>query len=346
MISHASRVRDLPFASRIGFGTSGIGTMNQHVSEAQAEDILERAHTAGIRNFDTAPFYGLGLSELRLGRFLRQPKRSSFTVSTKVGRYLVPPRGEPIDRGIWAAPLELKPVFDYSYEGTLRALEQSANRLGFSDFDLVHIHDADRFTHGDEYDRVFDRAMDGAYRALDELRTAGYIRTIGVGVNESDVATRFVRAGKFDVVMIAGHYTLLENDALDELLPEAARRGTAVVSAAVFNSGVLAARSNLDTATYFYRRAPDAVTERVARMTDLCAKHDVPISAAALQFPLRHPAVAAVIVGMSEAEHVAANVAWANVPIPDALWDDLRESGLLRADAPTRTLPAPLFAAT
>jgi D-threo-aldose 1-dehydrogenase len=137
MTAQTRRSGRLPFASKIGLGTSGIGTMNQTVSEQQAEAILEAAYAAGIRNFDTAPFYGHGLSALRLGRFLRQRERSSFTVSTKVGRILVPPRGEPIDHGIWAAALELKPVFDYSYEGTLRALEQSANRLGFSDFDLV-----------------------------------------------------------------------------------------------------------------------------------------------------------------------------------------------------------------
>jgi D-threo-aldose 1-dehydrogenase len=337
--------RPLPFASKVGLGTSGIGTMNQHVSEQQAEEILERAYAAGIRNFDTAPFYGLGLSELRLGRFLRQRERGTFTVSTKVGRVLVPPRGEPIDRGIWAAPLALKAVFDYSYAGTLRALEQSANRLGFSDFDLVHIHDVDRITHGADFERVFETAMDGCYRALDELRTAGHIRAIGVGINESDIGTRFVRSGNFDVVMIAGHYTLLDNDALDALLPEAARRGTAVVAAAIFSSGVLAAPStSLDTATYFYRPAPDAVTARVRQIRDICTKHGVPIQAAALQFPLANPTVAAIIVGMSEVDHVPANVGWATFPIPDALWDELRAARLLRADAPTGSPAGPLFA--
>ena len=336
----------MPFASRIGFGTSGIGTMNQPVSEAEAEDLLGRAYAAGIRNFDTAPFYGHGLSELRLGRFLRQQDRRTFTVSTKVGRILVPPRGEPIDRGIWAAPLELKPVFDYSYAGTLRAFEQSANRLGFSDIDLVHIHDADRFTHGDGYERVFDQAMDGCYRALVELRSAGHIRAIGVGVNESDTATRFVRAGTFDVVMIAAHYTLLDNDALDELLPEAALCGTAVVAAAVFNSGILAAqRDAVSGATYNYQPAPGVVAERVARLREICAKHGVPAGAAALQFPLRNPAVAAIILGMIEPEQVAQNVAWANAAIPEALWDDLRAAGLLRADAPTGPFTSSPFSA-
>ncbi len=323
------------FASRLGFGTSGIGTMNQAVSEQQSDDLLQRAYAAGIRNFDTAPFYGYGLSELRLGRFLRQQERHTFTVSTKVGRILVPPRGESIDRGIWAAPLELKPVFDYTYAGTLRALEQSANRLGFADIDLVHIHDVDRYTHGDDQERIFDQAMDGCYRALDELRAAGHIRAIGVGVNDTHAATRFVRAGKFDVIMIAGRYTLLDNDALDELLPEAARRGSAVVAASIFNSGILAERSTSTAATYNYRPAPGSVTERVARLTEICARHDVPVGAAALQFPLRNPAIAAVIVGMIEAEQVERNVAWANASIPAALWDDLRAAGVLRADAPT-----------
>jgi D-threo-aldose 1-dehydrogenase len=346
MTTTQSRHREsLPFASKIGLGTSGIGTMNQPVSEQQADAILEAAYAAGIRNFDTSPFYGHGLSELRLGRFLRQCRRGTFTISTKVGRILVPPRGQTIDRGIWAAPLDLKPVFDYTYAGTLRSLEQSANRLGFSDFDLVHIHDVDRFTHGADFERVFEAAMGGCYRALDELRTAGHIRAIGVGVNESDVGTRFVRSGNFDVVMIAGHYTLLENDALDELLPQAARCGTAVVSAAVFNSGLrAAATTGLDAATYFYRPASAAVTERVARLAEICADYGMPIQAAALQFPLANPTVAAIIVGMSEVDQVATNVMWANYSIPDGLWTDLRAAGLLRADAPTGPPITPLFA--
>ena len=319
--------------------------MNQPVSEREAEDLLGRAYAAGIRNFDTAPLYGYGLSELRLGRFLRQQERRTFTVSTKVGRILVPPRGEPIDRGIWAAPLELKPVFDYTYAGTLRALEQSANRLGFSDIDLVHIHDVDRYTHGEGYERMFEQAMDGCYRALDDLRAAGHIRAIGLGVNESATAARFVRAGRFDVVMIAGRYTLLDNDALDELLPEAARRGTAVVAAAIFNSGILAAERTASTAaTYNYRPAPGAVTERVARLAEICAKQGVPVGAAALQFPLRNPAIAAVILGMTEPQQGETNVAWANASIPDALWDELRAAGLIRADAPTGPLTSSPFA--
>jgi D-threo-aldose 1-dehydrogenase len=343
--AQASNSGQPPFASRIGFGASGIGTMNQLVSEGEAEDVLERAYAAGIRNFDTAPFYGYGLSELRLGRFLRQQDRRTFTVSTKVGRVLVPPRGEPIDRGIWAAPLEFKPVFDYTYAGTLRALEQSANRLGFSDIDLVHIHDVDRYTHGAGYERMFEQAMDGCYRALDELRTAGHIRAIGVGVNESDTAARFVRTGKFDVVMIAGHYTLLDHDALDELLPEAARRGTAVVAAAIFNSGILAAeRAVSASATYNYQPAPSTVNERVAHLAEICAKHSVPVGAAALQFPLHNPAIAAVILGMIRPEHVDSNLAWASASIPDALWDDLRAAGLLRIDAPTGPLTSSLLA--
>lgn len=344
MATEARNVNSFHFASKIGFGASAIATMNHPVSERQAEDVLERVYAAGIRHFDTAPLYGYGLSELRLGRFLRQQERSSFTVSTKAGRILVPPRGETVDRAIWAAPLNLKPVFDYSYEGTMRSLEQSASRLGFPDFDLVFIHDADRFNHGDAYERAFDQAMDGCYRALDELRSAGYIRAIGVGVNECDVATRFVRAGAFDAVMIAGRYTLLDNDALDELLPEAARRGTAVVAAAIFNSGILAAGgANLRSATYNYRPPPDAVAKRVALLTEICARHEVPIQAAALQFPLRNPAVTEVIIGIGQAGHVAANVAWATFPIPDLLWDDLRTAGLLRADAPTAALTTPLF---
>jgi D-threo-aldose 1-dehydrogenase len=222
------------FASSIGFGGSGVGTLYRPVSDQQADEVMRAAYDAGLRYFDTAPLYGYGLSELRLGRFLRSVPRDSFTLSTKVGRYLVPPRGEAVDQGVWANALPLKPVYDYSYDGTMRSYEQSASRLGFANFDILYIHDVDRFNHGAEYDRTFGQAMDGCYRALDELRSAGDIRAIGVGVNESDVATRFVRAGNFDAVMIAGRYTLLEQEALNDLVPEAMNLSRSVSSIRAF----------------------------------------------------------------------------------------------------------------
>ncbi len=323
------------FKSRIGFGASGLGTLYRQVSEQQAEDTLQAAFDAGLRYFDTAPLYGYGLSELRLGRFLRSLPRDSFTVSTKVGRFLTPPLGKPLDLGIWANPLRLQPVFDYSYDGTMRAFEQSASRLGFSDFDILYIHDVDQFTHGNAYDAMFGQAIEGCYRALDELRSAGHVRAIGVGVNESDVATRFLRAGRFDVVMIAGRYTLLEQDALDNLLPEAEKQGTEIVAVGIFNSGILAASAKQTaSATFNYAPAPQEVTERVGRLHEICQAHSVPVQAAALQFPLQHPMVSAVVIGMSQPGRVSQNVEWSKHTIPPALWIDLRQAGFLRSDAP------------
>lgn len=322
-------------ASRIGFGASGLGTMYAPMSDEQAHETVAAAYSAGFRSFDTAPFYGYGLGELRLGRFLRSVPRDSFTLSTKVGRYLVPPRGEKVDRGIWAEPLPLKPVFDYSYDGTMRTLEQSASRLGLPDPDIVHIHDVDRFTHGEEFERRFDEAMEGSYRALDELRRAGHLRAVGLGINDSAIAARFLRSGRFDFVLIAGRYTLLEQTALDDLLPEAARQGVQVVAAGVFNSGILAAPSTADpSATYDYAPAPAPVIARVRSIASICDAHGVSLQAAAIQFPLCHPVITNVLLGMSSAAQAHQNAASATLSIPNALWSDLKNADLLRADAP------------
>jgi D-threo-aldose 1-dehydrogenase len=325
----------IDFKSSIGLGGSGLGTLYRDVSDEQAQDTLIAAYDGGMRYFDTAPFYGYGKSELRLGRFLRGVPRDSFCVSTKVGRYLKPPLGEPLDYGAWAKPLHLRPVFDYSYDGTMRAFEQSASRLGFADIDVLYIHDVDRFTHGERYDAMFGQAMEGCYRALDELRSAGHVRGIGVGVNESDAAMRFLAAGTFDVVLIAGRYTLLEQGALDALLPAATARNTAIVAAGIFNSGILAApAAEAAASTYDYAPAPRDVIEKVERLHAVCAKHGLPVQAVALQFPLCHPAVSAVVVGMSEPQMVRQNLDWASVQIPPSLWVDLKAAGCLAAAAP------------
>ncbi len=317
------------FASRLGFGASGIGTLYRNVPEAQAQEVLHSAYDAGFRYFDTAPLYGHGLSELRLGQFLRTVPRQSFTVSTKVGRYLVPPRGEDVDYGIWASPLRLKPVFDYSYQGTMRSLEQSANRLGFSEFDLVYIHDVDRYTHGETFERRFDEAIDGCYRALDELRKAGHIRAVGIGVNESDIATRFLQNASLDAVMIAGRYSLLDQSAADDLLPLAASKGVEIVVAGVFNSGILASGPTSANVTYDYKAPPVAVVDKAKHLAALCEKHNIPLQAAALQFPFRHSSVSVAVIGMSHKDRVDQNVRWFEWPIPTSFWDDAAQSGLI-----------------
>ena len=322
MTSNQSR-SGIGFAARLGFGASGIGTLYRDVTEAQAAEVLDKAYEGGMRYFDTAPLYGHGLSELRLGRFLRTIDRKTVTVSTKAGRYMVPPYGETVDYGLWASPLRLKPVFDYSYAGTMRSLEQSASRLGIADFDLIYIHDVDRFTHGDAYERRFNEAIEGCYRALDDLRKAGHVRAIGVGVNESDVATRFIKACSLDAVMMAGRYTLLDRSAEADLLPEAERQGVGIVVAGVFNSGILATGTGSSAATYDYGAPPPDIIERVLKIEEVCKRHDVPLQAAAIQFPFRNPLVSAAVLGMSNVERVSQNLAWAEMVISESLWSDL-----------------------
>jgi D-threo-aldose 1-dehydrogenase len=335
------RPSKIGFASPIGFGASGLGTLYRDVSDEQAQNTLIAAYESGMRYFDTAPFYGYGKSELRLGRFLRGVPRDSFTISTKVGRYLTPPLGQPLDYGSWADPLHLRPVFDYSYDGTMRAFEQSASRLGFSDLDVLYIHDVDRFTHGERYEAIFAQAMEGCYRALDELRAGGHVRGIGVGVNESDVAARFLRSGRFDTVMIAGRYTLLEQGAMAELMPLAERQGVEIVAVGIFNSGILAApAAQAASSTYNYAPAPSDVAEKVARLHAVCARHTVPVQAAALQFPFGHPSISAIVIGMSQPERVRQNLDMARFPIPSALWADLREAGCLAPDVPVPSGPS------
>jgi D-threo-aldose 1-dehydrogenase len=321
--SVVERKSAIGFKSRLGFGASGIGTLYRDVSEDQASEVLRSAYDQGMRYFDTAPLYGHGLSELRLGRLLRTVPRETVTLSTKVGRYLLPPYGEAVDYGLWASPLRLKPVFDYSYAGTMRSLEQSASRLGVSDFDLVYIHDVDRFTHGDAYERRFNEAIEGCYRALEDLRKAGYLKAIGVGVNESDVATRFVRTVKLDAVMMAGRYTLLDQQAAIDLLPAALEEGTEIVVAGVFNSGILAAGPDAANATYDYGKPSPEILTRAKRINDVCKAQNIPLQAAAIQFPLRNLQVSAAVLGMSRPARIAQNLAWATVDIPDNFWDEI-----------------------
>jgi D-threo-aldose 1-dehydrogenase len=240
-----------------------------------------------------------------------------------VRRYLAPPYGEKVDYGYWASPLRLKVVCDYSYDGRMRALEQSASRTGLATFDIVYIHDVDRFTHGPDHDKRFDEAMDGCYRALDDLRKAGHVGAVGVGVNESSVATRFVKAGRFDYVMIAGRYSLMDRGAEKDLIPAARERGARLVAAGVFNSDILAAGPKAPTATFDYGPASAEIRARAQTIADLCAAHGVPLLAAAIQFPLRNPLVAAAVLGMSSAERVLENVEASKVSIPPGLWEEV-----------------------
>jgi D-threo-aldose 1-dehydrogenase len=319
--------------SELGFGAAEIGNLHRALSEDEAHAVLFAAAAAGIALFDTAPFYGHGLSELRLGRFLRERPPGSFVLSTKVGRYMIAPVGHPVPPA-WAAPLNFAPVFDYSYDGTMRSLEQSRMRLGLPIPDIVFIHDLDRRNHGAAFDDHFRIATGGVVRALDELRRSGDVGAIGVATNEGDAGTMLLKEGDFDCALLAGRYTLLDQSGLDEFLPFCQRRNVKVLAAGVFNTGILATGAR-DGARYDYAPAPEAVLRRVRAFEAICARHHVPLPAVAIQFARFHPAVVSVLIGASRPASVARSVEALHAPIPPELWREIRESGLIAAAAPT-----------
>jgi D-threo-aldose 1-dehydrogenase len=290
-------------------------------------------HAEGLRYYDTAPFYGLGLAEHRLGACLRRIDRRGVVLSTKVGRLMRPLAGGTVT-GPSSGAAAFEVAFDYSYDGTLRSLEHSLQRLGTNAADIVLIHDVNRRWQGDLVEQRYAEAMRGAYRALHDLRAQGAIKAIGVGVNDWSMLLRFAADGDFDCFMLAGRYTLLDHTALDAFMPDCERRGIAVLMAAPFNSGILATGAK-PGATFFYTAAEPRIVERTRRIEAVCARHDVSLAAAALQFPLGHPAVASVIPGPVTPEEVRLNVEAICHPIPAALWQELKAEQLIREDAPT-----------
>jgi D-threo-aldose 1-dehydrogenase len=321
----------------LGLGGAPLGDLYERIPEERALATVRRACESGVRLFDTAPLYGHGLSEHRFGHVLRQVEdRDSFVLCTKVGRHLHPEAPGAVDRGQFQGGLNFRVVPDYSYDGAMRAFEQSLQRLGMDRVDVVHIHDVDVWTWGSEeaFQQRFKEAMDGAYRALHDLRAQGVVRAIGVGINEVKPMLMFAAAGDFDVFMLAGRYTLLEQEPLDALLPLCERRGIGILTAGPFNSGILATGA-VEGAKYNYSPAPPGIVERVRRMQAVCGRHGVPLAAAAVQFPLAHPAVCTMVPGAVRPEEVDANVRLIETPIPADLWAELKREGLLRADAPT-----------
>ena len=318
----------------MGFGAAPIGNFLRPIPEEEAGAMVSRAWAAGMRYFDTAPYYGHGLSELRLGNYLRWKPRHEFVLSSKVGRVLLPARREDINFKPWVDGAPFKCRFDYSYDGTMRSFEDSLQRLGLEYIDILFIHDADVFTHGVELQKVyFHQAMDGCYRALLELREQGLVRAIGVGVNNWEVMLDFMKAGDFDTLLMAGRYTLLEQESLDELLPLCERRGTAVVIGGGFNGGILATGA-VPGAKWNYAPAPEHLMQKVRQIEAICARYKVPLAAAALQFLLAHPTVASHVPGTRNVAQMNQNIALMEHPIPAELWADLKRGGLLREDAP------------
>ncbi len=324
---------DLP-VTRLGFGGGPIGNIFRAVSEEDAAAIVGEAWNAGVRFFDTAPMYGHGLSEARLGAALRWRRRDDFVISSKVGRVLTPAPRASIDFTPWVDGLPNRPRFDYSYDGTLRSLEDSLQRLGLERIDIVFIHDCDVFTHGPQHQPGrFREAMDGAWRALDRMRAEGVVRAIGVGVNEWQVCLAALKERDFDCFLLAGRYTLLEQEALDEFLPLCEARDVAVVLGAAYNSGILATGA-VSGAKYNYGPAPEPVLARVRRIEAVCARHDVPLKAAAIQFVLGHPAIPTTVPGCRSVAQMADTIGAFRHQIPAAFWAELKHEGLLRGDAP------------
>jgi D-threo-aldose 1-dehydrogenase len=323
--------------TQLGMGGAPLGDLFERVPEAQAQATIQAAWEAGVRYFDTAPFYGYGQSEHRFGHFLRQQERRQFAISTKVGRVFKATRDlDAFDRGFWAGGLPFEFYFDYGYEGIMRSWEDSLQRLGLNSVDLLLIHDLDSFFHDSEqrFSAHLNRLITSGWRALEELRSAGLVKGLGAGINRMGAVPRLLDAVDLDFFIIAMPYTLLDQKALDGEFPLCQERGVHIVIGSVFASGILAT-GPVEGAKYAYAPAPPDILEKTRRMEAVCRRHRVPLAAAALQFPLAHPLVSAVIPGALAPGHIHRNVELFHHPIPEDLWSELKAEGLLRQDAPT-----------
>ena len=311
----------------LGYGAANVGNLFRALSDDEAWAVLEAAWDAGIRYYDTAPHYGLGLSERRLGAFLQTKPRDEFFVSTKAGRLLRPnpdheAGGLDTDNDFFV-PDDLRREWDFSEAGIRASLAESQERLGLDRIDLLYLHDPERHD--------LDLAIAEAFPALEKVRSEGVVGSIGVGSMVSDALTRSVLDADLDLIMVAGRYTLLEQPATAEVLPACAERGTGVVAASVFNSGLLAQSEPRRDGRYEYGQLPDALWDRLVRIAAVCRAHDVPLPAAAIQFPLRSSVVRSVVVGGSRPAQLVQNAEYAALPIPADLWAELAEEGLTDA---------------
>ena len=313
----------------LGLGCATLGGSRVGVSRAEAEAIVGAAWEAGVRYIDTAPYYGYGQAERAVGDALREKSRADWVLSTKVGRLLRPRHGPPAtDRA--PHPMPFEPIYDYSYDAIMRSYEDSLQRLGLARIDILYVHDIGTYQHGAEHPAQMRVLRESGYKALEELRNGGVVQAIGIGVNEKEVLLEAMEWGRWDAFLLAGRYTLLEQGPLDDLLPRCLTTGTSIVVGGPLNSGILAGRD-----TWNYRAAPAEMVARAGRIRAVCERHGVPLPAAALQFPLAHPAVAAIIPGPRSAEEFRANLGLLAHPIPAALWQELKADGLVHPDAPT-----------
>jgi len=318
----------------LGFGSAPLGDIYEVLDDKTAIETVETAANAGVTLFDTAPLYGQGSAEHRIGTALRRRPKGSYIVSTKVGRLLTPaPKGR-VRTSRFVGGLEFDVTNDYTYDAAMRSHEQSLHRLGLPAVDVVLIHDADAWTHGPEHGpRRYREAMDGAYKALEKLRSEGVIKGIGLGLNDPGYMARYLCDGDFDCVLMAGRYSLLEQPALAEVLPLALKKNVGVMLGGVFNSGILAT-GPIEGARYNYTPAPPDVLDKVRKIERVCRSHGVSLPTAAMHFPLGHPAVSSLALGAVSPAEVRANVAAMTRAIPTGLWSDLKAEKLLDADAP------------
>lgn len=325
--------------TEIGFGTAPLGNLYEKLDDAVAQDTLRAAWQSGLRFVDTAPFYGYGLAEHRVGEFFRNQPRDAFVLSTKIGRLIRPHDPAQEWPGVFKGALPFKPIFDYSYDGVMRSYEDSLQRLGLHRIDVLLVHDLDADSIGSQEETeahrraLFSGAKGGGYAALEELRRNRDVSGIGAGLNLWEVAESLAREGDFDCFLLAGRYTLLEQEALNSFLPLCVERDIGIFIGGPYNSGILAS-GPVPGAMYNYEPAPPEILERVGRIEAVCQAHDVPLASAALRFPLGHPAVAAIIPGARNAAEVSRNLATFDQAIPSTLWQDLKGEGLLRAEAP------------
>lgn len=320
--------------TQFGFGSASLGELFQLVSEEDARATIQALWNEGIRYFDSAPLYGWGLSEHRIGSFLAQKPRDEFVLSTKIGRVLKSPK----DRATFKAPLFLGGLpfdhyFDYSYDGVMRSYEDSLQRLRLNRIDLLIVHDLEPAHHGEELPFHREQFEKGGWRALEELRASGDIRAIGAGINELGVIPFFVERYDLDFFMLARHYSLLEQEAAEEELPLCAEWGMGIVLASVFNSGILVT-GPVQGAKLACQDASEEALERAGRIQTICGRHGVSLPTAAIQFPLAHSCVASVLTGMLHPEQVRANLGSFREEVPPALWEELKAEGLLREEAP------------
>ncbi|WP_026182473.1 aldo/keto reductase [Leeia oryzae] len=317
--------------SQLGLGCAQMGGLYRPSSNEEATHTLQTAWDMGLRYFDTAPFYGYTLSEHRVGAVLREKPRAEFILSSKVGRLMKADTSVKPGEDGWAEPLPFRPHYDYTYSGIMRSFEDSLQRLGLTHIDILFVHDIGAYTHQEMHAHYWAQlTQGGGFRALEELRTQGQTRAIGLGVNEWQIIVEAMQEVTLDCSLLAGRYTLLEQESLEPLLSRCAASGHSIIAGGPFNSGILAGSGKFN-----YADAPAEVVAKVARLTAVCDAFEVPVQAAALQFPLAHPAVVSCLAGARNATQLTQNLAWMNTPLPTAFWQALKDKELLHPDAPT-----------